>query len=799
MIMKNFTLLILIIISRFSYAQVGIGTTNPEATLEIKASTPSNPSNTDGILVPRVDTFPTTNPTASQNGMLVFLTTALPNFPVGFYYWDNSSTNWMRMDTGENYWKLSGNSGTHNGTDFIGTTDANSLDIRVNNVIQARITNKGQIETLNNGESVFIGEGAGEANQLGNTEQNVFVGYQAGFSNNHGDRNTAIGYKVLYHNSHGSDNTAMGYNALFSNLGNKNVAMGSNALYNNVGGSYNVANGYNTLFNNNGSHNTAVGAEALEQNTSGSNNIALGYRAGANITTGSHNIIIGNDIEAPSATDDNQLNIGNVIYATGVDGTGINPSSGNVGISIPDPVEKLDINGAIKIQSTSSTNAGTIRWNGYDFEGYDGNEWLSLTRINSVWGNVIPQSEENQSITGSDTTAGDQFGFSVGISGDYAVIGAPNADISGNSNQGAAYIFKRDGDTWSQEAKITANDGAADDQFGCSVAISDDSTNNVTYVIIGAYSDDITHSNQGSAYIFTRSGTTWSQYKIYANDGSTGDQFGYAVSITNTYAAIGANYADISGNSYQGAAYVFNYDGSTWAQQQKIVASDGMSFDNFGNSISICNHYDDTNIDYVLVGSPKSDISTNNDQGAAYLYKRSGTTWSSELKIKNTDGEAGDMFGISVSATSTIGAPVCAIIGAYARDIGSNTNQGAAYIVEASVAGEAVTNFIEIYDVNGKTGDHFGNAVSIFRYSYDYYGNNINNSICGVYNDDISANIDQGSSNIYSINDGDPKLETKVTASDGTASDYFGNSVSISKDYALIGAPRKEQAYFIKK
>jgi hypothetical protein len=794
--MKKITLIILILISNYTFSQVGIGTTTPNAILEIKASSQTAPNNTDGILVPRVDAFPAIDPTAAQNGILVFLTTPFPSFPIGFYFWDHSSTAWKKMDTGESYWKVSGNSGTINGTDFIGTTDNKDLDIRVNNVVQVRITRRGQIETLNNGESVYIGEGAGNA-MIG-ADNNVFVGYEAGFLNDIGVNNTAIGANSFHQNRGGQNNTAIGFNALYSNNGgNNNTANGANTLYSNLSGNYNVANGVNALYENTGSYNTAIGGEALDHNTTGDNNIALGYRAGNNITTGSHNIIIGNDVDAPSASDDNQLNIGNLIFANNVDGTGTNLSSGNVGIGNPNPVEKLDIDGAIKMQSTSNTNAGTIRWSGYDFEGYDGNEWLSLTNINSVWGNVVPQSEENQSITGSDTTAGDQFGFSVGISGDYAVIGAPDADISGNSNQGAAYIFKRDGDTWSQEAKVTANDGAANDQFGYSVAISDDSTNDVTYVIIGAYLDDITHSNQGSAYIFTRSGTTWSQHKIYANDGSTGDQFGYAVSITNTYAAIGANFADISGNSYQGAAYVFNYDGSTWAQQQKIVASDGMSFDSFGSSISICNHYNDTDIDYVLVGSPKSDIDTNNDQGAAYLYKRSGTTWSSELKIKNADGEADDMFGISVSATSTIGAPVSAIIGAYARDIASNIDQGAAYIIEANIGG--LYFFHEIYDVNGKTGDHFGNAVSIFRYYYDYDGTNINNSICGVYNDDISANINQGSSNIYSINDGDPKLETKVTASDGTASDYFGNSVSISLNYALVGAPRKEQAYFIKK
>ncbi len=250
--MRKLFLLLLLIISSFSYAQVGIGTTTPEALFDIKASSQATPSNTDGILVPRVDAFPTSDPTAAQNGMIVFLTTAIPSFPVGFYYWDNTITTWKKMDTGEDYWKLSGNADTTNGIDFIGTTDARNLEFRVNNVIQTRITGKGQIETLNNGESVYIGEGAGAAYD-GSSTQNTFVGYKAGFSNNHGDSNTATGAYALHQNQYGNNNTAIGTYALYSNLqGNNNTASGANALYSNLTGSSNVAYGYNALHDNTG-------------------------------------------------------------------------------------------------------------------------------------------------------------------------------------------------------------------------------------------------------------------------------------------------------------------------------------------------------------------------------------------------------------------------------------------------------------------------------------------------------------------------------------------------------------------
>ncbi|HHZ64304.1 MAG TPA: hypothetical protein EYN51_02200, partial [Flavobacteriales bacterium] len=106
-------------------------------------------------------------------------------------------------------WELLGNAGTVNGTNFLGTTDAQDLDIRTNNVIRHRFTQQGQIEFLNTGLSVFIGEGAGASDDLSNN-WNVFVGHNAGNANASGWANTANGYTALYSNISGSFNTATG-------------------------------------------------------------------------------------------------------------------------------------------------------------------------------------------------------------------------------------------------------------------------------------------------------------------------------------------------------------------------------------------------------------------------------------------------------------------------------------------------------------------------------------------------------------------------------------------------------------
>ena len=173
-----------------------------------------------------------------------------------------------------------------------------------------------------------------------------------------------------------------------------------------------------------------------------------------------------------------------------------------------------------------------------------------------------------QTITNSDRAAGDEFGRSVAISGDYAIIGAylEDEDASGDNTRadaGSAYIFKRNAGTWSLQQKIVASDRTAGDYFGWSVAISGD------YAIVGAYDEDEddaganTLSDAGSAYIFNRNGTTWSQQqKIVASDRAAGDQFGWSVAISGDYAILGAFSEDhdaAGANTLSGAgsAYIF--------------------------------------------------------------------------------------------------------------------------------------------------------------------------------------------------------------------------------------------------
>jgi len=250
------------------------------------------------------------------------------------------------------------------------------------------------------------------------------------------------------------------------------------------------------------------------------------------------------------------------------------------------------------------------------------------------------------------------------------------------SASGAAYIFtwSETSSSWSEQQKIQASDKQAYDYFGGSVSISGDGN---TAIVGASYEDSTFWSEAGAAYIFTRSNSNWSeQEKIQASDKQQGDHFGYSVAISgdgNT-AIVGAYREDAGGTSDAGAAYIFTWSNSNWSEQQKIQASDKQAGDNFGNSVSIS---EDGNTAIVGANYEDAVVGTNTitDTGAAYIFTRSGTTWTQQQKIQASDKQAYDHFG-SLDANGGVaisGDGNTAIVGASHEDTGG-TNAGAAYL-----------------------------------------------------------------------------------------------------------------------
>jgi len=355
---------------------------------------------------------------------------------------------------------------------------------------------------------------------------------------------------------------------------------------------------------------------------------------------------------------------------------------------------------------------------------------------------------EQAKLLASDGVAYDEFGFSVSISGDYALIGSPYDDDGGDGS-GSAYVFKRSGSSWTELAKLTASDAASLDYFGRSVSIDGD------YALVGAIGNDDNGDTSGSTYVFKRSGSTWTeQVKLTASDGDPFDSFGHSVSIDGDYALIGAKGYD----GAIGAAYVFKRSGSTWTEEAILTASDGDYIDDFGWSVSI-NGY------RALIGAVYDD-DHGAESGSAYVFKRSGSTWTEEAKLTASDADADDRFGFSVSIDGDY-----ALIGAKGND-DDGDGSGSAYVFMRS--GSSWIEQVKLTASDGDTADIFGQSVSIDGYR----------ALVGASGNEAYA----GAAYVFKRSGSTWTEEIKLNVSDAAPFDNLGHSVSIDGDYVLVGS-----------
>ena len=348
-----------------------------------------------------------------------------------------------------------------------------------------------------------------------------------------------------------------------------------------------------------------------------------------------------------------------------------------------------------------------------------------------------------------DGAGNDNFGQSVAVDGDTAVIGAHGDDDNGEGS-GSAYVFTRSGGTWSEYQKLTASDGDVYDHFGGSVAM-DGNTD-----IISAHGDDDNGEGSGSAYVFTRSGGTWSeQAKLLASDGYTGDWFGSSVAVDGNTAIVGAPNDDDDG-SQSGSAYIFTRSGTTWSEQAKLLASDGAGGDFFGRSVVVDG-------DTAVIGAQEDGQS-----GSAYVFTRLGGTWSEQAKLLASDGDTRDWFGSSVAVDGDT-----AIVGAHGDD-DNGEDSGSAYVFTRS--GGTWSEQAKLLVSDGAADDFFGWLVAIDG----------DTAIIGAPNDDDNGSY-SGSAYVFTRSGGTWEKQAKLLASDGDVADHFGQSVAVDGDTVIIG------------
>jgi hypothetical protein len=375
------------------------------------------------------------------------------------------------------------------------------------------------------------------------------------------------------------------------------------------------------------------------------------------------------------------------------------------------------------------------------------------------WGQV-------KELAASDAAAGDAFGGSVSISEDTVVVGA----YGSTNSTGAAYVFERNqGGTnnWGQVQELAASDVATGDLFGGSVSISGDT------VVVGAYQKKkILFPQVGAAYVFDRNqggANNWGQVqKLAASDAAAGDQFGYSVSISTNTVVVGA----FAKSFNIGVAYVFdrNQGGpNNWGQVQKLAASDAAVGDWFGYSVSISG-------DTLVVGA----FTKYNSIGAAYVFDRNqggANNWGQVKELIASDAAADDRFGFSVSISGDT-----VVVGAYLK----NSGTGAAYVFERNQGG--ANNWGEVQELaasDAAANDQFGASVSIS-------GDTV---VVGAYQKTNSAGVFRaGAAYVFERNQGGTNnwgQVQKLTVSDAAELDFFGEHVSISTNTVVVGARGK--------
>ena len=404
---------------------------------------------------------------------------------------------------------------------------------------------------------------------------------------------------------------------------------------------------------------------------------------------------------------------------------------------------------------------------------------------------------QTKTLTGEEN---DNFGFSVALDGDTAVVGAYRDDQNGDDS-GAVYVYTRSAGVWDEGVKLIAPDGAAYDNFGISVAVDDDANT----VVVGASGDDDGGTDSGSVYVFVKPATDggWTDpiteaAKLAAPDGESLDYFGISVAVDGDSVLVGAYQDDDEASDLEdsGSAYLFTRPTSAggwsdWAGLLGVVkarltanltASDRSDDDNFGIFVAL-------DRGTAVIGAPGDD-DAGIDSGSVHIFVKPSGGWADadeSVKLTAPDGEAGDSFGHSVAVDGDT-----VVVGAH-QDDDDGDDSGSTYVFAqptnsggwndwAGLSGEDKAKLTaKLTASDGEAGDSFGYSVAVD-------GDSV---LVGAYRDDDGV-VDSGSAYVFSRDSVTGKLNetNKLITPNGEAGDWFGYSVAVdtAAHAALVGA-----------
>jgi hypothetical protein len=363
-------------------------------------------------------------------------------------------------------------------------------------------------------------------------------------------------------------------------------------------------------------------------------------------------------------------------------------------------------------------------------------------------------------LTADAPQAYSHFGASVAIHGHRAVIGEPDFAIGG-ATPGAAYVYELGSTGWVQTALLRASDGADFDDFGISVAVEGDT------ILVGADATDGPSSGAvGAVYVFHWDGAHWVEtQKLQASDGASGGFFGFSVALEGDTAVIG-RFWDSAAAPHAGSAYVFTRSGSTWSEHQKLLETHAATEDNFGWSLAISNQR-------IVVGAPERFSSGNDDLqlGRVFIYDRAGSNWTQSAVLTPSNAMPFDQFGISLDVDGDRIA-----VGAWQDTFYTPTSRnGAAYVFEKS--GNAWLEKQILTAPDGAVQDEFGSSVAL-QGSRLFIGAESRSSSYPLW----------GGVYVYTSN-GSTWSQVDLLLPDANSSlSWFGNALAYDANYAVVGA-----------
>lgn len=368
--------------------------------------------------------------------------------------------------------------------------------------------------------------------------------------------------------------------------------------------------------------------------------------------------------------------------------------------------------------------------------------------------------EQVQQLFADDGDSTDSFGNSVVLDEGTALVGAASDTNENGTRAGAVYVFIDEDEEWTQTQTLLADDGAADDGFGRSVALLGDTA------LVGApFDDNENGSRAGAVYVFTREDGEWSQtQKLIADSDEESGDFGDSIALQGDTALVGAQTEGSDNRPGAGAAYVFTRENGAWRQTQRLIASDRSEDDNFGRSVTLTE-------ETALVGAPLVDTfeeGVEEDRGAVYVFVHENGEWSETQQLLPDDGRGDDFFGESISAvgdTVFIGAPRARFA------------NGSTYVFTRE-NGEWTQSQQLIAD-DAQPFDRFGQSVALLG----------DTALIGAAFSVAGVRDSLGSAYVFTREDGEWSQTQKLLDEDGPTAEFFGFSVALSADTALIGAP----------